>query len=302
MSDYQQVEPPIQSRLWDVLKTIRTVLGAALESAQPAITDPIMVLVGYPTWTEGAKVWGQPIDPGFVTIDALPDLQKITKYTPQWGVVGPMVSGFTRTFTPTSVTFAPVVDVIPTGTNVHAIFNVSGVLYDAHYQALENDTATLVAAGLANSLNNEAPTGKGVSASSSGNTTNIVGANFVGVNVVGIGEAHLEVARVSRTVQVSIWVSSPWARFQVEDVIVSHLGTSDEPWLQLPDGGWALVQLRGEKMIDQSQLSYNLYECHLSFYVEYSIIQRAPAYQIGAIDLSVISEVESGLTMSKIIY
>jgi len=280
---------------------MRNTIANSLIACSPAITDSIMVLIGYPTWTEGAKVWGQPIDPGFVTVDALPDARFITKYRPEWGLVGPLTTGFSLlNEAPTGATFQSTGQ-LTTGTTFHLFFAVSGLVYDANYVAIASDTPDTVATALALSVTNLGV--EGVTCTSSENSISISGASILQINIGGVGQAHKEVNRVARTVQVSIWVSSPWARYQIHDAITSTLGAVDNPWLTLSDGGRVLIRPRGEKFVDESQLSYNLYEAHLSYYVEYGEIQRAVATQIGDIPLEVTLQNQNGnqLTNTKLI-
>lgn len=292
MSEYlNPSEPVIQSRLFDVLKTMRHTIQLSLAACTPAITDSIMVLIGYPTWTEGAKVWGQPVDPGFVTVDALPDARFVTRYRPEFGLVGPLTTGFSLLNpAPTGAAFQATGQTV-TGTNFHTFFSANGSLFDAQYTAIVTDTPDTVATAIALSVMNEDV--PGVACTASGDSIFITGGSIVQINIGGVGQAHMEVARVARTIQVSVWVSSPYARFQIHDAITSTLGQVNQPWLTLADGGRALVRPRGEKFIDESQLSYNLYEVHLSYYVEYGVIQRAVATQIGDLTLETIAKSEN---------
>ena len=285
MAQLQQVEPPVVSRLWDTLSTMRNMLTTAINAA--SITDPVEVLVGYPTWTEGARVWAQALDPGFVTVDALPDVRVITRYRPEWAVVGPITVGFSvAPVSGANILFSAIPGAPANGTNIHTFFVANGIRYDAQYTTLQTDTATTVAAAVAAAINSLAVVG--VSASHTGAMVTISGARFTIVNIVGTGQAHKEVGRVSRTVQVSIWTNSPWSRYAIHDAISSTLGAVDACWITLPDGGRVLILGKGERLTEQSQSSYNIYEAHLTYYVEYGVVQRATAYQIGAITDDVI--------------
>lgn len=296
MSLYQQTEPTIVSRLSDTLKAIRSTVKTAMANA--GIPDPVEVLVGYPTWTEATKVWAQPIDPGFVTVNALPDVRVVTRYEPGWGIVGPVSAGFSDTLSTTSITFAAVPNGTIAGTAIHAFFVVPGnALNDAEYTAISTDTPTTVATAIKNAINALAV--QGVSASSSGDVVNITGAAFTKVNICGTGQAHKEVAREQRTIQVSIWVNSPWARYQIQDAISSTLGAIDNCWLALPDGGRVLILPKGETFDDQSQESTNVYICHMTYSVEYGIVQRATATQIGDVDVTLIKDNSVGQQISE---
>ena len=255
------------------------------------VTDPIEVFVGYPSWTEGQKVWSQPADPGFVTLDALKDVHVVTRYRPEWALVGPLNLGFSATNTLTTITFAAVGGATTAaGTNVHSIFSHNSILYDALYTTLVADTPATVATAVALAITNAGVSG--VTASATGDVVAVVGAPLVAVNVGGSGQAHKEVARFRRSLQVSAWVSSPWARFQIEDAIVSTLGAVDTCWYTMPDYGKVLVLPSNGGFNDDSQSSYNLYIGHFIYTMEYGVIQRAAAAQIGDIDVTLVENAE----------
>src|SRR5580704_78478 len=137
MGLYSQTEPLVVSRLADTLKTLRGLITTAVANA--SITTPLEVLIGYPTWTEGTKVWAQPDDPGYITVDALPDAKFVTRYAPEWGRVGAATVAFSATFTPSGITFSSVAGVSQiNGTNIHAFFYAGGKQYDAFYQTNAN--------------------------------------------------------------------------------------------------------------------------------------------------------------------
>lgn len=296
---YQETEPQIVSRLADTLKAIRSTVNNAISAA--GVTDPIEVLVGYPTWTEGTKVWAQPVDPGFVTIFQLPDVRMVTRYRPEWAQVGPTTVAFSATFTTAQVAFASVSAPSAAGTTIHVFFRAPGTqVYDAHYTTVANDTPSTVATAVATAITALAVSG--VSAAAVGNAVNLTGAAFTAVNVGGFASAHKEVARVSRTVQVSIWVSSPWSRYAIQNAISSTLGAVDNCWLTLPDGGRVLILPKGEVFDDKSQESTNVYIAHLTFHVEYGVVQIATATQIGAVSVQQILQNELDAQIESINY
>lgn len=287
MSQLQQVEPPIVSRLLDCVKTIRDLLTPAVNANATGSTDPIMVIIGYPTWTEAAKVWAQALDPGFVTVDALPLARKITKYHPEWAQVGPLPTppfSIGAINNPVGFSLSQNTGVTPlAGENIHVVFMANNTMYDAYYQTIKTDTTFTIAAQLGTIIKNFNISG--LSVQITGYTVTLSGAGIMLLSANGTvaGAAHKEVARERRTVQISIWTNSPWSRFAIHDAVTSTIGAVDNCWLTLPDYGRALLLPDTERWVEESQGSYNLYEAHLIYTLEYGVIQRLPGYAIGAV-------------------
>ena len=285
-------DPPwLVSRIWDVLRVMRSTILNAIPAE--AHLGRGQVVIGYPTWTELTRMFGQLGDPGMISIDALPDVKVVTRFRPQWGQTLPCEPSFSAVVVGEQIAFVateppqqPNIRVgitPPQGNTVHVILALNGLLYDAEYTTALYETAITLSRAVAAAIVALGVTG--VSASSSGDTVTVSGATIRTVHITAQTEAHKEVARVKRTVKVTLWMSSPEVRYALHEVVSSTLGAIDACWYTLPDGGRVRILPKGERFVDESQESYNLYEAHMLYSVEYGVVQRAIAYQIGAAQL-----------------
>jgi hypothetical protein len=201
-----------------------------------------------------------------------------TRFSPHDGpIFVPPSTTLTAAIAGGVITFGGSVGTIPT--HVHTIVNGQA---DARVDCTTNQSLTSVATAVAAAVN--ALGLSGVSATASGPNVSLSGVFQFNCNVVGSGGTiSYEVARIERSVQVTLWASEPVTRSLIADAIVTNVGTTLAPYLLLPDNSGLRCLNDGDSLDDNSQAESSVYIAHILLDVEYGINQISAVSQLGAV-------------------
>ncbi len=277
-------------RLQDVLQTLQAAVTAAINAA--GIAAPVQVALGWPMETQLEPIL---VSGGYsVTLYPRPNTARSeARYSVRDSLftITPASSTLIATISDDDITFS---GTITAGDVVHAFCGAG----EAVYTVQSADTLASIAAAVAAAINALG----GVRATVFQTTVTLSSTPFLYCNVSSAnGVMAEEVQRVARSIQVSIWSASPALRLQVADAIGSGVGTHDTPLLTLSDGSPMLCLFSAahsaDNLSDQSEILAGIYEEHIVFDVEYGVLKRFPATNIGSVENIVTVNDDASLTL-----
>lgn len=269
---------PVKPRILDVLDTLIVAISAATNSGltSQGLTCPGQTYSGHAISTKLASILSQ-LNGNHANVLWPLAARPTTRFNSrdQAQVTKPIVM-LTATISNSVITLAGAVG---GAYNVHVI--VDG-LADAFVQTAGGQEVDDVAGLVADAIN--ALGYVGVEASAVGPAVSVTGANLLQCNIGGTGSKTLEVGRVDRLIQVSIYAPDPDTRSVIGDAIQTQVGTADNHSLTLSDGQALYVMNgQGEALVEKAQSSYSAFEWHQFYEVSYPLTRTLPATQIGAV-------------------
>lgn len=249
----------------DVEKAIQVAVSNALNAAN--VTIPNQVVRGWPSFTSLTKI----LQKGQfqVSVFSEPNARNVTRFIPEWGVLGSMPSKtLTATISGSRVTFGGSVATVH---NVHTFVGgySSGVpLSDGYAQAAVGDSLSTVATKVAAAINGLALSG--VSATASGAAVTVSGAPLVECRIGVQAPLAKEVRRTERQVRVTCWCPKPEIRDQVGPVVELAIGYAGNYWLALADGSSAKITYVSSYPVDEPTKDMSLFRYDVLFCAEFA--------------------------------
>jgi hypothetical protein len=205
--------------------------------------------------------------------------RNVTRFFPQWVVKTPLNVTLEASVNGNALTFAGSIPLSGSQFNVHTL--LGSPLQDVYVPTVAGDTPNTIATKVAAAIIASAI--PGVSAVASGATVNTSGSPNLVCNVGGSATLAQEVGRDCLAIQISVWAPDEAIRGDIEDAIVSSVGTVATPRITLPDGSKAVVRRRIPPFwSDDHEQDFSMYMSHMFYTVEYAILQMQKATQIGA--------------------
>lgn len=204
--------------------------------------------------------------------------RKTTRWAPITYPIDPaqLAIPFTATIVGRTVTFAGSI-----AANVNTVVLVGYPQTAVSVTTTAQDTLPTFAQRLAAAI--VAANIPGVSASANGATLTVVGSDVV-VNLGATVTAQREVGRIDQRFQVTIWAANGDVRGAVEGALLDAVGTSDNPWTVLGDGGpaaWTRYA-SGPSRKDERVEDLMAKRADVFFDVEYALLTPVPLTQVGA--------------------
>ncbi len=289
----------------DILRTIQGLIVSGINSPTTGLGNvqtPGQVIVGWPTGSEAAKIWGQ--NNWLVSIYAL-KTEPITRYRPTPYIITlPTAPTLTATITQQAgFNVIALSGQNQAGLNINTTYGPNPSPSTALYQTNGTETlaqlASFIAAGI---------TGSFVSATATGANVHVTGGYPLWCNIGQAAMMVQEVARYRRNIQVTIWAPYPdnfsqpndATRENLEASVIDSLGGTDSPWIVAPDGSTfqALWRSTGD-WSDKAESSYTVFRSDNYLEIEYPQLKTLTGNQIGVVDLSVATENAPGFTSTK---
>lgn len=265
-----------------VLNTLANSINQDLTAANAMspLGSPWMIASGYQFSDDLAKTQGQKSG---VVITLYPlKAKRDNRYLGPWYEVTAPSVGLIATVSGNQITFSGAAS---GGLNIHVLM-APGIkefpTADALYQTVNTDTLNTIATAVAAAI-----TAQGFTAAASGAVVTVSSGYAQKVNIGGTGSISQEVNRIERFVQCSIFAPTPELRNAFADALMNALtGSIAQPFLTLPDGAGAWVKTIGDDYTEQAQMSYTLYQAHITYSVEYMLENVSAATQIGAAEVT----------------
>ena len=167
------------------------------------------------------------------------------------------------------------------------------------YTTTSNDTLDSLASHAALAFQG---LGGPVTGASSGAAVNVTGVVALQCNVGSTGTVTQETSRFEQRIKVSTWTPTAYKntgdpindpnkglRAAVTDAIINAVGTESNMWYDMGDGTSARFRLTALPFyVDDSQSDYNLYESHIVYLAEYSLVSVTPVTQVGVVELDIV--------------
>lgn len=281
------------SRLGTALNALSTAINNAYNNA--GITVPNQVGIGWPNFEDLTKI----IKANQAQITLYCDKsgnRNTTRFFPQQMVKTPLNVLLTADEYGNTVTFGGSIPTTGYPYNIHTL--VGQPLADAYVQTAYGDTPDSVAAKVAAAIT--ALDLPGISASAVDNVMTVDGTANLLCNVGGSATFAQEVLRIDRLVQVSVWAADPDIRDEIEDAIMSQVGTiiSSAQRLPMGDGTTTWVRYASNMPSDERELDFSMYVSHIMYKMEYGMLATEQATQIGAFR---VTPVINGATIPNVI-
>lgn len=261
-------------KLLDVMQKLKWAIESALSAASAPGAG--QVYLGWPTGSEEVQKLGQPYDEGSITIFPIRSSSNVTRYSNQARSVSRNPVNLLRTVVKNVVTFSGTCDAVY---NIHGF--IAGRFVDAYYATTAGQSLTALATAYAQAVNNLAV--PGVTASASGASVTLHGAQWQVVNIGGTGTFFIEQFRVQRILQVSLWINDPLVRETISEIILNAIGISGNHFLTLSDGTAAYIRYFCDNLDETSQSSYSMYLKQIWYSVEYGQNTAGTAYEVEGI-------------------
>lgn len=191
--------------------------------------------------------------------------QTTTRYPWEWEQLTAPVHTVTATASGTTLTFGGTVS-----TPQNIAVRVPGYA-PVVYAVQAGDTLATMASGIRTLL-----AAQGVSCTASGATLTSPG-GFSSVRVGGAGTAIREIRRQNKSIQITLWCSSPANRDAVAQVLDPGLAALN--FIPLPDGSFGKVRYERTTTDDAPQKEL-LWRRDLFYWVEYATTQVQTAYEV----------------------
>jgi hypothetical protein len=281
-------------------------IGAAVNAGINAagITAPNVVVVGWPSATQSAAIWGK--NKSLVTIMPQMSRRDPNQYRPEIQyLITPSPPSLIATITPISSSFLAITF---TGTNVPGlnIWTVAGPTPWADgatlYQTTGNETLAQIADHVAAQV--ELLGVSGVTASASGAVVSVAGGTPVWCNIgqplsttpTGQPLAVVDIGRFDQTVLITIWAPVPdefigqmpgGNREQLQNAILLALGGNDQRWNIAPDSsGFSAIWGDVGRWSDKAEDLYTVFRADLELEIEYSLYRPVTVTPVGVIDVT----------------
>jgi hypothetical protein len=265
-----------------VLQALRGSVATALQSAFPSGNSSGLgglIFKEFPISTEIAKsVASNPLQ-CMVSVWPLSGARNETRYPVERKLLALPTPGTTATIDSTG-TILTIAGTPATGDVVHAFFHTP--LLDAAHRVAAGESAAAIATAIAAAAN--AYGVSGVTATPSGAQVTLSGAVWSQVNVGASGTMLMEITRVERLFDVTVWSSTSETRFAVGEAILAVLGGTNQTTLLCSDGTRANIWYGNDKLDDDPSESYSLYKWHLLFRIEYGITQEVAITQVEGVE------------------
>lgn len=266
------IADPLYGREEQVYATLGNTALVAIQAALPVLPVPDSIIIGrykqadYDRFKEnatyGISLWPLPMSgPKNRWISSAQWSSRPTSAIPLIATV----TGQQIAFTGTSIG----------GLNVAAL--VGRPLQTVVISTVDADTPTTIATKLATAISTLAP----ITALSSANVVNVVGAVIDAVRIGGKAVLQREVERIEQSVQISVWAGVRALRSQVGDALRSAIGTTTSAFLSLGDGTSMWMKYASHRWMDDDQID-SLWVYHLIVTAEYPTMQTQPAWTVVA--------------------